>query len=124
MLLRLRNWVVVIGLVLVTGGHWAVLQSVAWVGMTIQYTRSENLTAALQKTFDGQHPCKLCKAVQEGRQAEQKQPTFKVETKFDLFLSACRWAISAPLISNEPNSYFHKEHGRADAPPTPPPRFA
>jgi hypothetical protein len=124
MLLRLRNWVVVVGLVLVTGGHWAVLQSVAWVGMTIQYSRSENLTAALQKTFDGQHPCKLCKAVKEGREAEQKQPLLKVEVKFDFFLSACRSTIAPPVVLNEYNGYFQKSDGRGDTPPTPPPRFA
>ena len=45
--------------------------------------RSETLTEAVAKTFDGRHPCCLCKVVKEGRNSEQKKEftfsTFKPE---------------------------------------------
>lgn len=123
MLLRLRNWVVVIGLVLATGGHWSALQSVAWVGMTIQFSRSDDLSTALRKTFDGEHPCSLCKVVQEGRKAEKEQAAVKIETKLDFFLSVAHSEIVGPEFDDErAPRLVDRLHSRVEAPPTPPPR--
>ncbi len=37
-----------------------------WVGMAISYSQdSSSFSEALAKTFDGKHPCKLCKFVAE-----------------------------------------------------------
>ena len=124
MLLRLRNWVVVIGLVLATGGHWVALQSVAWVGMTIKYSRVDGLTTGLQKTFDGNHPCNLCKVVKEGRQAEKQQALVKIEVRLDLFLSPSECTVECPVFADEPTPLLVHGYFRADQPPTPPPRFA
>ena len=33
---------------------------------------TESFCAALSKTFDGKHPCKLCKLVKEGKKSESK----------------------------------------------------
>jgi hypothetical protein len=53
------------------GGQWMVLQGVAWVGMAVSYTMEEgSLGTGLSKTFDGEHPCPLCKAVQKGTQED------------------------------------------------------
>ena len=124
MLLRLRNWVVVIGLVLATGGHWAALQSVAWVGMTIQYSRTADFSTALRKTFDGDHPCNLCKVVQEGRKAEKHQAALNLQTKLDLFLSPGNCSIVAPEFADEPTTLTCRGYPRTERPPTPPPRVA
>ena len=123
MLLRLRNWVVVIGLVFATGLQWAALQSVAWVGMSINYSRVDGLTLGLQKTFSGEHPCQLCKAVQEGRQAEKKQSVIKVETKLDLFLLVSDSSVRPPIFADEPTPCAGHGRFRADPPPVPPPRL-
>ena len=64
---RLLQLAVACALILAVGAHWIVLQSVAWAGMVINYSQNAPLTVALQKTFDGAHPCKLCKVVEEGR---------------------------------------------------------
>ena len=124
MLLRLRNWVVVIGLVFATGVQWVALQSVAWVGMTIQYSRVDGLTVGLQKTFSGEHPCELCKVVQEGRQAEKKQAVIKVEAKLDLFLMSNNFSVQPPVFADEPTPQLVRGQLRAEQPPLPPPRFA
>ncbi len=40
--------------------------------MIVSYSRDASLSEAVSKTFDGQHPCGLCKVIQKGK-AEQKQ---------------------------------------------------
>jgi hypothetical protein len=37
------------------GGHWAILQTTAWVGMIIEYSAADGVQVGLSKTFDGEH---------------------------------------------------------------------
>ena len=68
----------VIVLVLSLGLHWAVLQTIAWTGMIIHYSRDASFSEAVSKTFDGHHPCSMCKVIKKARaeekQHEQEQP--------------------------------------------------
>jgi hypothetical protein len=59
-------------LLTLTGGQWAVLQSVAWAGMLANRIRTERMSEAIATTFDGRYPCPLCKVVQSGRKSESK----------------------------------------------------
>ena len=53
------------------GGQWMVLQGVAWMGMAVSYSIEEGSVASgLSKTFDGEHPCPLCKAVKKASDEE------------------------------------------------------
>ncbi len=53
------------------GGQWMVLQGVAWVGMAVSYSLKEgSMSSGLSKTFDGEHPCPLCKAVKKASQED------------------------------------------------------
>src|SRR5262245_25983512 len=84
-----RKWakvVVAIMLSLVMGLHWAVLQSFGWVQMFVSFAQTEPVRQALIKTFDGKHPCNVCKLVQDGKQTENKQTVKKFEAKFDYWL--------------------------------------
>ena len=112
----------VLALVLVTGGHWALLQSAAWIGMAVSYSQSETVAVAFKKTFGGEYPCELCKLVKEGKAAEQKGERQKFETKFDFFAMAGTCGLFPP----RPFRHFHPIPARADvrnaAPPLPPPR--
>src|SRR3954467_3820383 len=67
------------------GLHWLLLQSVAWIGMVVSYSQTDSIGIALVKTFDGQHPCKLCKVVQAGKSSERKQDAQKPIQKLDPF---------------------------------------
>lgn len=55
------------------GGHWLALQMVAWMGMFAANSQQGDLAGALEKTFDGKHPCPLCAAVEAGQQKEKEQ---------------------------------------------------
>jgi len=66
----------------ILGGHWAILQAVAWSQMLRDYSRDASLGVAVEKTFSGKYPCSLCKRVAEERQREeQKTPLVKLEKK-------------------------------------------
>lgn len=57
---RLLTWLMLLMLI---GGHWGMLQVVAWTGMLIDYSRDATFAEAWDKTFSGEHPCKICKTV-------------------------------------------------------------
>src|SRR6476620_10779534 len=88
MMQALGKWLVVAALAATIGLHWAFLQAVAWTGMVVSYSQSAPLTEAVSKTFDGQHPCKLCKKIEQGRKAEkQSKQTFEGK-RLELFSSS------------------------------------
>lgn len=108
--------------------QWAVLQSVAWVGMAVSYSMKEgSITEALSKTFDGEHPCPLCCAVKKGTDSEKKDPKSKDSKKLkqDLFASEARpVVIAAPGGVRLPQAVNEVACARKIAPAVPPPRCA
>lgn len=125
MLQRFTKLLVVLSLTLSLGAHWMFLQSVAWIGMLASYSQHDPLAEALSKTFDGKHPCQLCKLVQKGKAHEKKQDTQKPTTKLDQFLTPGQSIMLCPpqlerLASTDSSS----SHARCESPPTPPPERA
>jgi len=114
----------VLTLTLLLGCHWAFLQSVAWVGMVVQFSQEAPLSEALLKAFDGKHPCRVCKFVAEGKKSEKKQEARKPVTRLDFWFVAGQPALEPPTqvppIGSQPSTYAD----RTEAPPTPPPRAA
>jgi len=70
--IRIGKIFLVLALVAMLGAHWALLQTVAWTTMLADNLRSGSLHDAVTRTFDGQHPCCLCKAIAAGKQSEKK----------------------------------------------------
>jgi len=64
--------VMVLALCCVIGLHWIALQSLAWTGMVIQYSKCARLGQAIEQTLDGAHPCSLCHVVNKGAASEKK----------------------------------------------------
>ena len=117
--------VVVLTLTLWLGAHWMFLQSVAWVGMVVNYSHDATLTEALSKTFDGQHPCKLCKFVQQGKTTEKKQDTQKPMKELGKFLPAGRaFALCPPAFAQRIFGAPNHADLRSEPPPSPPPKRA
>jgi hypothetical protein len=69
---RLGNIFLVIVLASMLGAHWTLLQTAAWTTMLVNNLQAGSFQAAAEKTFDGQHPCCLCKAIAAGKQSERK----------------------------------------------------
>ncbi|GAA5141355.1 hypothetical protein GCM10023213_25330 [Prosthecobacter algae] len=83
---RLARWMVVVVLCCSLGFQWAVLQGIAWTGMLISFSRDGSLVEAVAKTFDGEHPCPLCKAVDKGQKQDQEKSVQVPMKKLDAIL--------------------------------------
>jgi len=60
---RLPKICLVVALACSVGLHWAVFQSIAWLGMLASYSQELPIAQAVARTFDGKHPCSLCKEI-------------------------------------------------------------
>lgn len=119
---RLPRLAIVAALACSLGLHWGFFQSVAWMGMVISYSQDAPFKEALAKTFDGKHPCPLCKVVAEGKKSEKKSEATLSLKKFEGLNQVLAIVIS-PLASFpaiEAQEVFPE--ALAHAPPTPPPR--
>ena len=61
------------------GGHWGVLQMVAWAKMVQDYSGERGLIAGVKQAFDGEHPCEMCRkiATDKGREEQERAPFTK-----------------------------------------------
>ena len=104
------------------GLHWAFLQVVAWTGMVASYSRAMPVSEALVKTFDGKHPCSLCRHIGEGKRTEKKS-----DCGIELRKLEFAYAPVA-FIFQPPSDFWEVRAGTMDAvlftrpPPVPPPR--
>ena len=122
---RLAHWLLVLALSFSIGLQWAVVQSAAWVGMVITYSQSETLGEALTKTFDGKHPCSLCKVAQSGESSQKKQNTLPGVFKFELSITKNEYFISPSWVMQRMNTFSSETWKDLElSPPTPPPRMA
>jgi hypothetical protein len=74
MLRRLGSVLMCFAMFSIVGGHWAALQTVAWVGMVAEYSQTSSLGMAIRKTLSGEDPCSMCHAIEKGKAAESKLP--------------------------------------------------
>lgn len=118
----LGNILLIVALLMATGSHWAVLQSIAWTSMLVDNLRNSSLTEAVQRTFDGNHPCALCKQIAAGKKSEKKAEFPTVLKKFDFVSERLAFVFSAPsdfhLLPDRSFSVSNLAH----KPPVPPPR--
>lgn len=107
------------------GGNWVVLQSYAWGKMLFAFAKSDNISTAVAKTFDGNHPCSRCKKIAKARQSESNSLQTLSTSKID-------WAYfiskrAAPSAQINFIVLQHIDHNGVllqfeKCPPTPPPR--
>ena len=122
MFARFAKIFVVAALVLITGAHWAALQTVAWTTMLANNLRTQSVSEAVSHTFDGEHPCPLCRAIAAAKKSEKKSAAVSPLLKMEFPPAAAKFA----LISPKPFSVFSPVALFADSafakPPVPPPR--
>ena len=122
---RTANFVIAVLLVVSIGGHWALLQSVAWMTMLVDYSKDAPLSVAVEKTFDGKHPCSLCKIVKHGKETEQQQESTKLKMKPDSWMLARVVDFEVTPVPAAPITFAPPIlQPRGESPPVPPPRFA
>jgi hypothetical protein len=122
-IVRLPRILIALALATSIGLHWGFLQVVAWTGMVISYSQEGSVTEAVVKTFDGDHPCGLCKQIAKGKRTERK-----AGYKFELGKLKFPHAPVTFIFCTQPLLW---EIGASDqtaelvthAPPVPPPRI-
>ncbi len=83
---QIGKWLVIGALFASVGGHFALVQTFAWGNMLFEYSRAASLSEAARKTFDGGHPCEMCKLVKKSRENEERKPLVKAEAKLHVVL--------------------------------------
>ena len=103
----------VVALLTSCGAHWLVLQSIAWTAMLVENSQRTTLVEAVKRTFDGTHPCGLCKQIAGGKQQEKKNdmPVFagKIELIYELHAIALhppRLGQELPSLTQSAPAYF------------------
>jgi len=119
---RLPRLAIATALACSLGLHWGFFQSVAWVGMVVGYSQDAPLKEALVKTFDGKHPCSLCKEIAKGKQSEKKSESAPVAKKFDFLYQGAAFVFVAPSYGWEMRWPHGAMRSLVRMPPVPPPR--
>lgn len=128
-----RIIVAVLGCLHLCGGHWGVMQAVAWTNMLIDYSAQDGLMTGAKKTFDGEHPCCMCKAISEGKKQESKSPDSKLPLPAQgLVLKECVFSPAFVISPPAPRDCVVLSTPALDLrgqilgcrPPVPPPRLA
>lgn len=61
-------------LALLMQGPATLVQEAAWVNMLVSYTQERGFARGVVETFDGEHPCELCKAAEKLRNQSGNEP--------------------------------------------------
>jgi len=108
----------------VVGGHWAVIQSVAWTQMLWTYAlESDSIVDAVEKTFDGQHPCKLCVGIAKTQKDQGKNPILAAAKKVEAFAATFQHRLVEPRCNtfSYPAAADSRVLPRSDQPDVPVP---
>ena len=117
-----------VAVVVMSGGHWFALQSVAWGRMIADFSRQDSLGTAISKTFSGQHPCSMCLKIRKGwheeRQREEKLPWIKTEKMPEaLWELRCMTVPTTSTVALYERPCVPERYPDfIESPPTPPPR--
>lgn len=83
---------------------------------------TSSFAEAISDTFDGQHPCPMCKAIESGKKSEKRSDKITPKLKLEFPPMAGKFVLVAPKIFE----HFTVENFAADffsyKPPLPPPR--
>lgn len=122
MLARSGKILVIFALVFSTGLHWAALQTVAWTTMLAANLTTSSFAEAVSDTFDGEHPCSMCKAIESGKKSEKQSETVALKLKLEFPPIAEKFILVAPSpLSAECVSSLSAD-SLSSKPPLPPPR--
>lgn len=119
---RVRNALLILVLLAGTGAHWCALQSVAWTRMLADNLRTTSFAEAVARTFDGRHPCSLCKVIATAKKSEKKAEFPQPLTKFEFPLTTQSLLLVASTRSQFIPPVDEFVEPLSQQPPTPPPR--
>ena len=118
------RWIVIAAMMSAFGGHWMLLQSVAWTTMMVDNVKHTTLGQALERTFDGQHPCQLCQSIEKGRKSEKQGDAQFALGKINFFFETTEFVLVCPRPMAFPLPGDAFASGRVCPPILQPPRIS
>jgi hypothetical protein len=112
----------IIAVLTATGTHWLAFQSVAWTAMLAENLETSSFQRALQRTFDGKHPCCLCKQIAKDKQSEKKSDVQVELKKPDFSHNRFEFVFCAPSDFYEVRAAENEALSLTRAPALPPPK--
>jgi hypothetical protein len=112
----------IIAVLAATGTHWLALQSVAWTTMLAENLQSTNWEQAVEQTFDGKHPCCLCKQIAAAKKSEKKSDVQVEIKKLDYSYINFEFVFCPPSHFYEISAADDAALSLTRAPSVPPPR--
>jgi hypothetical protein len=119
---RLSKFCLILTLVTITGTNWALLQTVAWTSMLADNLRTRSLSESVTRTFDGDYPCPLCRAIAERKKSEKKTEVLSSSQKLEFPPLAEGLVLIQPPHSLLPPQLDSFTGLPRVKPPLPPPR--
>jgi hypothetical protein len=121
-----------VALLMLLQGPAMLVQEAAWATMLVKYCAERGLSRGVVETFDGNHPCPLCRKARELRKQERQETPEKPappSRRFSLAwgeMLACRPLNLAPPAGREldftlPHWISRHVPRLGDPPPLPPP---
>jgi hypothetical protein len=104
------------------GLHWMALQSIAWTTMLVANAKQTSLTQAVARTFNGNHPCDLCKRIDSAQHSQKKPVAQPPPGKPDLICPASIIRIISSFQDFHYAAITIPVSARVQSPPVPPPR--
>lgn len=107
--------------------HLPVLQAVAWSRMMASYSRDFSVADAIEMTFDGDHPCPMCKSIKKAQTASAGESHLRGvpehKTRDLCYLPVLPVTSTAPAGARQPFDAIsgHGARSLVFPPPTPPP---
>lgn len=69
----LRIILVLAAFIHLSGGHYGILQCIAWSKMLVEYSSASGLIEGARKTFNGEKPCRMCRSIIAAKQQESER---------------------------------------------------
>ena len=91
--------------------------------MLVNYSQHAPFEEAMAKTFDGNHPCSLCKQIAQGKRSDKKAVFPPTGKKFEFSYSVAAFVFAAP--SDYWEALWPEDSATLlpHSPPAPPPRL-
>jgi hypothetical protein len=105
-----------------TGTHWVALQSIAWTAMLAENLHSTSWQQAVTRTFDGKHPCCLCKQIAAAERSEKKSDLQTELKKLDYSYTSFEFVFCPPSHFYEVCAPTEALISLTRAPALPPPK--
>ena len=108
------------------------LQCVAWIKMLATYSQAEGVQEGLKMTFDGEHPCAMCRMISQAKKQSPSTPEAptpgtkvgKILNEFSLLDEIKLPIRNTPArLVGEPTMPLQSMQDQDGSPPVPPPRL-